>query len=224
MVHLFGGISFGTLNLLKAKETRFLLRACAKTLRTLQLHPNDRRGELLLIVFEILRRFQANNLIVRSSLLDFDLSGHKSLQALEMQVDSVDKALWNGSLDRVSRFYKYVLSTIRSPGFSQVHVLYEVCDFQAVDSGRLYPVPPLRRLSRDKEAEEASQHLNRFELLRRMHKVRDFQLELFAFVWESRRDYVMRLMKEAVAAEKARGGFDVFFPEPLVTFYPRSFL
>jgi hypothetical protein len=56
--------------------------------------------------------------------------------------------------------------------------------------------------------EEASQHCKRFELLREMHKVRDFRLMLCAIVNESDSEYVVRLLREAVAAEKARGGFN----------------
>ena len=45
MFHLFGGMNFKTLNLFNASETRFLLRACAKTLQVLRLHPNDPLSE-----------------------------------------------------------------------------------------------------------------------------------------------------------------------------------
>ena len=47
MVRLFGEIRFSAVNLFGVDETRFLLRACAKTLRTLQLHPTDCLGEQL---------------------------------------------------------------------------------------------------------------------------------------------------------------------------------
>ena len=45
MAHLFGGIRFSALDIFGVKDTKFLLRACAKTLRMLQLHPTDSRGE-----------------------------------------------------------------------------------------------------------------------------------------------------------------------------------
>jgi hypothetical protein len=224
MVHLFGEIRFGVMNLLNVDETRFLLRSCGQTLRALQLHPTDRRGKPLLIVFETFLRFQPNNFVAGSSLLDFDLSGNKSLETLTIPVDSVDNALRDGSLDTASRLYKYVLSTIRSPVFSWVQVCYQGCDFRAVGPRYRYPMPRLRQLSQDEEAEEALQHFRRFELLREVHKVRDFQLVLCALVWESRKEFVVRLLKEAVAAEKARGGFDDFFPQPRVAFRLRSFL
>ena len=47
MVHLFGEIRFRSMDLLDVDETRFLLHACAKTLRVLQLHPHDSLGEPL---------------------------------------------------------------------------------------------------------------------------------------------------------------------------------
>ena len=45
MVRLFGGIGFHDMELFDVDGTRFLLRACAKTLSSLRLHPNDPLGE-----------------------------------------------------------------------------------------------------------------------------------------------------------------------------------
>ena len=47
MAQLFGGIRFTEMNIFDTYETRFLLRACAKTLRILQCAPNDPLGECL---------------------------------------------------------------------------------------------------------------------------------------------------------------------------------
>ena len=47
MIELFGGIRFVRMNLFDVKETRFLLKSCAKTLKTVQLHPTDPQGEKL---------------------------------------------------------------------------------------------------------------------------------------------------------------------------------
>lgn len=58
MVRLFGGIRFKAMNLLNVVETGFLLRACAKTLQVLQLHPSDPFGEQLQPNYP---RFRANN-------------------------------------------------------------------------------------------------------------------------------------------------------------------
>ena len=70
--------------------------------------------------------------------------------------------------------------------------------------------------------DEAWQRREQFNLLREAHRVRDFQLVLFADACGSDVE-VMRMLKEAVAAEKALGGFNDFFPEPMVTIIPRSF-
>jgi len=68
---------------------------------------------------------------------------------------------------------------------------------------------------RAQRAEKASQHHRRFELFREMHKTRDFQLELWANVWHRVGEYSVEMLKQAVAAEMAKGGFDDTFPEPL---------
>ena len=74
--------------------------------------------------------------------------------------------------------------------------------------------------SDSRRLEEVSWHHKRFELLREMHKVRDFQLELHYAPWDWSSEDLTLVLRQAVAAEKARGGFDDFFPEPLVTFAP----
>ena len=55
-----------------------------------------------------------------------------------------------------------------------------------------------------------------------MHKVRAFQLVLCADVWDGVGKYVVRVLEQAVAAEKAKRGFDGLFPEPLVVYSPRE--
>ena len=46
---------------------------------------------------------------------------------------------------------------------------------------------------------------------------------LCADVWEGVGEYAVRMLKEAVAAEKAgMPGFGVRFPEPLVSYNPRK--
>jgi hypothetical protein len=117
----------------EVNETRFLLRACAKTLRVLRLHPNDPLGEQFYLKHV---QFQANDLVAESALLDFDLSWNKSLCKLEVPVVSVDSALRHGSLDTASRLLKYALSTIQSPVFSQVQLTYQRFGFRAGQTPR----------------------------------------------------------------------------------------
>ena len=45
MIHLFGGIRFRYMDLIRVDETRLLLGACAGTLETLRLHLDDPNGE-----------------------------------------------------------------------------------------------------------------------------------------------------------------------------------
>ena len=47
---------------------------------------------------------------------------------------------------------------------------------------------------------------------------------LCACVWESRKECAVKLLEEAVAAEKARGGFNDLLPEPLVALLLLGFL
>ena len=63
-----------------------------------------------------------------------------------------------------------------------------------------------------------------FELFRGMHQIRGFRLVLHADVREPLEGWVVQKLKDVVAAEKARGGFNALFPEPAVTSAPRSLL
>ena len=161
-------------------------------------------------------RFQADDPIAEFYLADFDLSWNKSLHTLEAPVDSVDYTLRNGSLDVAARFLKYMLSTIQSPGFSQVVFVYQAHAFCTLKT--LQPAwPHSCELSQDERAEAKSLQQKRFDLLREVHKARDFSLVLHADVQGTFGNYVVRMLKEDVAAEKARGGFDDFLSEPSVT-------
>ena len=55
-----------------------------------------------------------------------------------------------------------------------------------------------------------------------MRKVRDFQLVLCVDVWDCIGWFSMWVPENAVAAEKARGGFVDFFSEPMVIYSPRA--
>ena len=142
-----------------------------------------------------------------------------------MPAHSIDNALRIGSLDTASRLYKFVLSTIQSPAFSQVTVSYQPHDFRAIVPKCPLVESYLRQLSLDQEAEEASKHRKRFELLREILKARDFRLVLHpdADVRGVVEGYVVQMLNEAVAAERVTGaGFDFVFTEPLVTLIPRA--
>ena len=65
-------------------------------------------------------------------------------------------------------------------------------------------------------------HERQLRLFRAIHEVRDFQLVLCVDVWDGVSEYTTLLLKRAVAAEKAKGGFNGVFPEPLVVYSPRG--
>jgi len=177
-----------------------LLDACANTLETLTLYPTDPH--------------------VAFSFQDFDLSRNQSLRTLLVMASSIDGALSSGSPDTASSLLKYALSTITSPSFLEVVVRFQWSDFRAVESWRNPDRPPLRELSPAGSEVEALRHRRRFEVLREAHKTRDFRLVLDAKVWDPAGEYSVRMLKEAVAEEKAKGGFDDFLSEPSVTYHP----
>jgi hypothetical protein len=164
-------------------------------------------------------KFPADSFIARSSLADFDLSWNKSLRNLEVSVNSLDFASRDGSLDSGSRLLKYALSTIKSPTFSWIELLFPDPGYGYRSRTTLfiwssYGPPDV----------DVSRYRWRFKLLRELRKVRDFELVLHAIVSGQRAGHLVQTLKDAVAAEKSAGGFDDLFPEPLVTFTLRSFL
>ena len=124
-------------------------------------------------------------------------------------------------LDFASSLLRYALSTIASPSFSQVVVVHGWRDFRGVEISPRPGQPLLREVSRVERAEEAVRNHERFEVLRAAHKVRNFQLVLCAEVWDPVVEYSVRMLKEAVAEEKAKVGFDDFLSEPLVLCHPQ---
>jgi len=116
-------------------------------------------------------------------------------------------------------FLKYVLSTITSSAFFQIIVIYHNQDFNGIKP-RGSDWPPFRELSEAERAEEASRHGQKFEMLRELYKIRDFQLVLSASVSGCVAEYATQMLEEAVAEEKAKNGFDDHFPEPVVLYDP----
>ena len=125
--------------------------------------------------------------------------------------------------ESASKFLKYALSTIQSPTFSQVQVIYNENDFAAA---QIKSKPcKIVQVTQDEKALEHSFHQERFQIFREMREVRQFQLVLCLNFWEKSAEPLRQRLEEIAAAEKARGGlFDNFFPEPVVTFSPRTHL
>ena len=211
MIELFGGIRFRSMNLLDVDGMELLLDACAETLETVVLHPTDPRGKQpFLEVVEAI----ANSFAARHTLQDYDLSRNRSLRTLEVPVSSF------GHTTQDDTFLKHVLSTITSPAFSQITVLYGDRDFCGVQS-RWLDQPFFRELSRTEREADASLHHKRFEVLCKAREVRDFQLVLHARVWGYVGERLVRMLEEAVAEEGAKKGFRGFSSGPLVTYNPQ---
>ena len=133
---------------------------------------------------------------------------------------SPTKSVINDGPPTTLSFLKYVLSTITSPAFSQIIVIYQNQDFYGIKP-RGSDWPPFRELSKAERGKETSRHRRQFKMLRKLHKIRDFQLVLSARVSGCVAEYATKVLEEAVAEEKAKGGFSNHFPEPVVLYEPR---
>jgi len=189
---------------------RLLLGACAETLETLRLYPQDPRGERLSLKGV---RIEANDFAVESSPQDFNLSRNKSLRTFEVTARYTSLA--------TASSLNYALSTITSPVFSKVIVFYRDYDFMGVSHCSGDPLPTFHWVSPYQKKKALSRQRMRLQVFRGMHKVRDFELVLCADVWHHLGKHTMGELNRAVAVEKAENGFSDFSSEPLVTYSPR---
>jgi len=217
MIDLFGGFRFRWMGLFDADGVPLLLNACAKTLRTLRLYPIGSLGERVSPKDVYI---STNDSAVSSSLRDFDLSRIESLVTLQIGASHTGYTSTTDSLDATSSFLKYTLSTITSPAFVEVNVVYETSDFFGVESSKNQDRPPVREISRAERVEEVSRHRRLFKVFREVHEVRNFRLRLLAEVWDPAVEHSVGILKEAVSEENAIGGFGQFLSEPSVTYYP----
>ena len=209
MVELFGGIRFRLIKFYNVNGMRFLLDACGKTLREVVLVPTDPRGEQLSLKDT---QTLADNFVAKTSIEDFDLSRNKSLRVLQIA---------KCSPGITSSFLKRVLWTITSPAFYKIILLYEDCDFRGIEFGRSN-LPRFRELSHAERTEEVSSHCDQLKVFREVHRVRSFELELCACICGSIGEEPLRTLEEAIAEEKAQGGFNEFSSDPYVDYYPRK--
>jgi len=155
----------------------------------------------------------ANDFAARSSPQDFDLSRNKLLRTLQLPASSIDAS------PGATSFLKQVLLTITPSTCLKICLFHGDTHFRGVGSWQSgWP-----QLSKDEREEEASRYHRRFEILREVHKVRGFQLELCASVWGHFGEEPVRMLEEAIAEERAKGGFDEFFCEPSVVYNPQQF-
>lgn len=134
-----------------------------------------------------------NNPIARTC-RDLDLSRNQSLRTLEV-VASIFGTEGPGSL-------AHVVSTITSPVFSEVVVVYRDYNIRGLPSPWIEHDP--------------TPFCEQFEALREMYKIRAFRLVLCADVWDCVVADAVRALERAVAEERAKAWSGDFFPEPLV--------
>ena len=118
---------------------------------------------------------------------DFDLSRNKSLRTLEVLAPYI--------LDRKLGFFGHVLPTISSHVSLKVVIVYRDYDFPGLQPGS-HP-----------RAGGASCHRMQFCMFRKMHRIRNFRLELRADVWGGVEENAVQVLRRAVAAQNARRGF-----------------
>jgi len=110
-------------------------------------------------------------------------------------------------------------STITSLTFSGVIIVDRGGDFSGVASHQ----PDIyEEMTPANRAREASWHRGQFEAFRQIHEVRNFQLMLCADVWDRVGEYVVGVLKRAIAAEKAAKRLDYLPSEPSVIYSPRG--
>ena len=165
----------------------------------------------------------ANDPAAKSSPVDFDLSRIKSLRTLEFQARSIINRLKPLAPDHATLgFFRVVLSTIKSPAFSKVVVVYSDTDFYGVSTPPACGGNRHRSTTPDERAEEALWHCWLFEVFREMYLVRDFQLVLRAEVHDPVGEYMIGVLKQAIAEEVVAKRLDYLPSEPLVVYSPRG--
>ena len=122
-----------------------------------------------------------------------------------------------------SDLLKHVLSTITSPTFFEIVVVYRDYNFCGVETMEYPTQPPVCTTSRADRAMGIRQHLPEFDVFREIHKVRNFRLVLCADVRVCAGEYPVRVLEEGVATEREKGEFEDSFPETLVIHSPRAF-
>jgi len=172
IIDLFGGFRFHHINFFEVDAMGLLLEAGAKTLESVMLHPSDFFSKQLpqndTQVF-------ADYCTVRPSLRDF-LSRNESLQTLKIPAPPADDPHFDVLLE-------HILSSITSPSFSEVVVLYRDRDFPSAESWSSGQPPFRHEPAQTESASEVAGRRRPFKVLRKMQKVRPFQLVLCASVW-----------------------------------------
>ena len=222
MIGLFGGIKFHYMVLYNVNEPQLLLSACAGTLETLELNLAGPLGEQSR--YKPLQ-YLANGLAAQSPPSHLNLSQNKSLRTFEVTASSIGCkiGLSNWTPEPMTGFLRTVLSTITSPIFSEVVVVFRDFNFTGITPRPLPAQSIPRGLTPAEEADEALFHSRVFTVFREMHSTaQDFRLVLRADVWDCVGEYATGVLRQAVAVEKAAKRLDYLPSEPLVILRPQG--
>jgi len=190
MLDLFGEVRFHHMDL-RENGIQSLLYACPNTLETLKLDVSDICGEN---PSSKVMQTLANDSTGGDSHRDLDLSRNRSLRELEITARSLISELRSRTPATPPSSFKAMLSTIRSPAFLDVVVIYRQGDFYH------------NAYSRDERAElgdEETWYRRQFEVFHAMREARPYRLVLSA---KRVGDDSVRELRRAVAADQARGG------------------
>ena len=113
--------------------------------------------------------------------------------------------------------FKNVLSTITSPVFAKVTIIYQEPDFPIEFHPRSLKQPTF-----SSGKCWAKCHLSVLAMLYKVRKVREFRLELCADVWANVREGAIQQLE--LEAKGAEGWSESISSQPLVTYCSRGFL
>ena len=187
MTDMFGELQFRHMDL-DGCGVEHLLFACPNTLETLDLNAMGICGEN-----RPSKDMQAPT-DEFTGLWDIDLSRNKSLRELRITANDLISCLRRSRPATTPNAFKTMLSTIKSPAFSDVIVVYRQGDF--------YNYPYSGPTRYESEDEEAWYH-RQFEVFHAMYEVRDYRLVLSV---DCASDDPVRELERAVATERAKGG------------------
>ena len=142
-----------------------------------------------------------NGFVVNPSPQYFNLSRNESLRTIRVTAWSIDMTCWTY---RAPEFLQHALSTITSPSFFQVVVVYRWQDFHGMEV----------------LSHPGSNFLRRFDVFHEVREVRDLQLVLSVEDWGPLVEASVRMLRKAVAEEGVKHTFSGFLPEALVTYRP----
>ena len=185
MIAVLGGMRFTSMDLQNVRGMRLVLEACADTLETLRIRPDDTYQDCKMVsdLWDPPNARSDVVLLVSSQYLN--LSSNTVLRSLEIRA---------GSIVSRSQVIKELLSSITSPVFSEIVVV-----FSEEDEYRSWGLAQLA------------------QVVCEMYGIKKFRLAFCLEVLEEWRVQNLRLLTKETEDAVARGNFD-FLPCPLSVF------